>query len=179
VLTASHCVSGTPASHLGIFVGQDHNHPATTDRFIAAREVHYESAPDGSLATDVAVLVLADRVDGATLPWNKTDLPPSLVGSEVRFVGYGRIGPSPDAPYGRRRFGTLTIDGIDGNIVSLKASGDGTVCHGDSGGPLLLNRDGREVIIAVATASDCQSKNVGSRIDGQSRWIQSYLDSNP
>ncbi len=117
---------------------------------------------------DVAVVILDHPVDlplARLAPEGATDaLSPR---DPITVVGYGmeRVGSVPDFAYGpmtERRAGTLSFRGTSQRLIQLSvlaAQGNDGICFGDSGGPVLAARDGREEVIGVGSAVNSYACN--------------------
>jgi hypothetical protein len=133
---------------------------------IRSIEVHPDSSPLTFPIADVAVVHLADWVTGiAPTAINTTD-PVPFIPAAGTIVGFGQTqGNGND--YGIKRAGAvqtascplgLPSDATDSDVVCWNflapLGGAGTnsnTCNGDSGGPLLLNLGGGEVVAGVTS----------------------------
>src|SRR5438093_7083195 len=142
VLTAAHClapgvrykVSFKPTPDLG----------ANNNRFIGVAAIH------GNSKYDVGVLVLARSADQA-YPGIKPALLPAkgaldnyrtkIPNPSFTHVGYGvedRVAP-PDLVHFTRRTSTTPLKKVTDTLLYTNsgAHGEGSICSGDSGGPVL------------------------------------------
>ncbi len=90
-------------------------------------------------------------------------------------VGYGMLGADSNfALTGDRRIATVGFQQLDADFLYLKRAPSGP-CTGDSGGPILLQSDGSEVVVAELhalrikfnsnTKQDCTSDFPAQRLD--------------
>jgi hypothetical protein len=177
VLTAAHCVG----QHATEWDASDNAFEVTdgTKKYRVASKHVSTMAPwvnSGDGDYDQAIITLAQDIPVATLPlMDSVSL--SSVGRTVFLVGYGITGEGrSDA--GVKRAVTGTVDGIDSFHLKY-GSASGTVCSGDSGGPVLHQRaDGGYEIAAtnrVVYAPYCQSVADGTRVDAHRTWINGVL----
>ena len=165
LLTAAHCVlddSGNPiaGAQYRIYQGDNENNAGASDwTYIDAKNVHPNPAYDNSTsANDVAVLVLDTPIAVVPLPINTQPLAASLVGSQVRIVGYGsnvqgKAAEGNNSGFGIKRQLTTTLRDIQSDVLLVGNTG-GQACDGDSGGPVLLSINGVETIIGIDDYSE-------------------------
>lgn len=129
VIYAAHC----GASYSQIYFGESYNAPA---RVVAPSwcKIYPGGGPgDGD---DFAVCRLAQAV-------NDVPIVPPLMGCETEILKPGQavtlvgFGNADNGPYGIKRQVTTTINGIQGNEISIGGNGKDT-CQGDSGGPAFV-----------------------------------------
>jgi len=170
VLTAAHCLAiFGPEGPYEIYVGQvllPQPEPAPRGRF--ARVVRAVIHPDYDAAThayDAALLRLAAPVDVTPFPLPDSTRAAPTAGASVRVVGYGDT-QDAEAPAGRRRQGTLTLTQVEPAAFRAGPS-PGMSCVGDSGGPVLLQEGGREVLVGLTASGDvaCQREAFNVRVD--------------
>ena len=201
-LTAGHCTD--PLDEYGIdtvWVNFD-QYAVNPDTLLDVAEVitHPEYAWEGSNPHDVAVLVLAEPVDGidpALLPLEgmlddlkkaKVLRPGGPDATKFVVVGYGGTldWPPPDIYYddfrqvAQSEYVALTKVWLHMSQLSLK--GDGGTCSGDSGGPAFwVDPDtGQETIVGVTSWGDAQCVATGFdyRVDTADSlgFIQGVID---
>jgi secreted trypsin-like serine protease len=156
VLTAGHCLSGRVA--LDVLYGTPSGVYAS--QRAASWTVHPGfSYVNGQIVNDVAVAVLATPLAVSTLPILVSLAPaPGMVGS---VFGYGTAGTATN-DYGILRSGTTAIDVVtDTAILSLYDGSRSNTCHGDSGGPLLIQAAGQQGIIGLTSAGTSEACAVG------------------
>jgi secreted trypsin-like serine protease len=158
VLTAAHCVEGSPASGLHVRFDDADVNDTTGGRVVNVAEVHSNPAFDWEAwDNDVALLKLAEAV---------TDRPPTPIhrdlvasGTAVRDVGYG-VADNMDQGGGLLRLvDKVTADcagandpGVSGdNLLCMDASDGRGSCFGDSGGPTFATIDSKRVVVGVTS----------------------------
>jgi secreted trypsin-like serine protease len=170
VLTAEHCLAAANSytGQLSVVFGESIEAP-TAEAIVVASWSHSE--------LDIAALRIAmdDCAELALdpLPLLKTSLDSSWIGTSVTLAGYGVATPS-GTDWGRRLFATETIVAIeDAHIVVAATSGTTGACIGDSGGPLLVSRDGRFKVVGVLQDGDpsCLGEDYYVRVDRFASWI--------
>jgi hypothetical protein len=175
VLTAAHCVVGsTGRRHSGWKVSFE----ATTDDGELVNPIDVERGlphPEfrGAFGRfDVALLYLKKRPQGRT-PMKLVESLGDISGEKVTFVGYGAIGASPDGDElvggnDRRRAVTVRVSEVSSTFIEY--TGSKGLCGGDSGGPTLLVRGGKEVIVGIndLSGAGCSGNGASLRIDDES-----------
>jgi hypothetical protein len=154
-LTAEHCVEaggggGDHASRWKFALGYDSTAP---ERIVGVRGSVAETSVRGGgigLGSDVAVLYLSEPIrDVAPATLGLEPLNAEDIGKPFLAIGFGK--QSADGANGTRKFGTVTLDLLQGALDSgverallegyeayfRRSTGDVQVCHGDSGGPLV------------------------------------------
>ncbi|MFC4512725.1 FG-GAP-like repeat-containing protein [Streptomyces ehimensis] len=145
-------------------------------------------ATEAGQVRDVVELVPRDDRDlvMARLAAPVADVEPATLGSGapakgdvLRVAGYGRTKDEwvPD----RVHSGAFGVDAVKGTSLDITGK-DGAVCKGDTGGPVVRERDGREELVAVSSASwqggcfgnedETRKGAVASRTDDVGFWIQ-------
>jgi secreted trypsin-like serine protease len=168
VLTAGHCVrfAEQPASFQAYF-GSDIADPedpewlATLD--ITSWQAHPLYDPDDTFAGhDLALVTLAADAPVPALPLFTAAV---AAGDEALLVGWGATDPS-NADAGVRRFAISEVSQVDDKHVRYGEIG-ANACRGDSGGPVIIERNGRLWIAGVASFgdTDCRDYAAAARID--------------
>ncbi|HET6505814.1 MAG TPA: serine protease [Baekduia sp.] len=197
VLTAAHCVQGANPDKLRVRLGGDR---WPTGRKLAWRGAFFPKAyrivpsPEapGDLSrsatfADVAVIVLRDRVtDVAPLPLATDAARP---GEAARTVGRGRTGPRPAPTSERPRaadqqvldpaectkaYGSLFAGGDQLCTEDLTATA-AQACAGDSGSPVLVQRDGAPAVAGVvAWGNETQGDDCGDGLPDVSARVAAH-----
>ncbi|CAN5828064.1 hypothetical protein BH11MYX3_BH11MYX3_02540 [soil metagenome] len=152
VLTAAHCVRS--AGPLAVFIGGD---------VAGTGEVHDVVLAIVHPDADVAVLVLATAPSVVPLPMADAPASTADVGRTVRAVGFGAI-DATGAGRGVRRQGTGMVEAIAATTFRMTPA-PGMTCHGDSGGPVLIDRGGGEVVAGITSQGDTRCEIFADNVD--------------
>ncbi len=179
VLTAKHCVQrsgGTePYDEVVVSIGFGPALADTVDypvRRIDTIPGRYFNVGTNLLGVDVALVTLAPDRNG-----NLPDVAPmelyrgpagALAGREATFVGYGQ---TPEGTSGTKLRTTGTISTVEGGVIFSA----GNICSGDSGGPLILEGEVRQVAgVASFGSGTAPGGSCPSIRDGHNR-IDTFL----
>ena len=100
-------------------------------------------------------------------------------GASVRVLGYGRTADEwvPDLPH----IAAFTVQDVSTAEIGVAPAGDGAVCKGDAGGPVIReNADGSAALIGVVSTSGqggCLGETstrpdaTATRVDGLAGWV--------
>lgn len=168
VLTAAHCVKPEPLGRaiFGVSFGK-----RTAERrvVLARKSPMYDG---GGGPHDLGLMLLAADAPVAPLPIDRRAMDQSLVGEEVRMVGYGRAGETS----GVKHEGTAELTAVYPFVLR---AGDGPAysCFGDSGGPWFLQVDGEERAAAVLSygAGSCSDYSAAARVDRDLDFILEFV----
>ncbi|MGW1638564.1 FG-GAP-like repeat-containing protein [Streptomyces lavendulae] len=107
---------------------------------------------------------------------------PAGADEAVRAAGFGRTRTAwvPD----RLHTAAFTAAGDGSADLALTASGDGAICQGDAGGPVLRERNGTQELVAVTSRSwqggclgtpstETRTGAVATRVDDVRSWVAS------
>jgi hypothetical protein len=175
VLTAAHCMNGGVGelpleAFVGTVVRQDGEfHP------VIEVHVHPDYQP-GSVAHDLAVLILRDEVPVEPARLNRRELDADMLGMDVRIVGFG-VTAATETEGGTKRTGDSTLIELSEATLTYGETPAQT-CFGDSGGPVFFRRDERDVLAGVTSWGDpeCAIFGVAMRVDRYLDWIESLLE---
>lgn len=205
VLTAAHCVEtgsgGVPSpSSINIVAGVKNLVSPTPgfQRRSVAKIIRHPSYNKGSyLNNDVALLKLSSPViiggsgdtKTATLPI-ATPTMGSWSGKNALVTGWGNTKfLSPPYPYALRKATVKVIsntecaatygDAITSNMLCTKFVSSKSVCSGDSGGPLAIDRNGAGnwVLVGVVSFSNvgCSAASGYARVSKYTSWINGHI----
>lgn len=176
VLTAAHCLDKVDTDQLLVVFG-DNVADQKTRHVIGVLDalVH----PDFVLSTnthDIALLLLADDPPATPLAINRAPLDQALAGELARMVGFGPAAPGSADPGGIKLSGTATISQVDALSFSVTPA-PSMSCTGDSGGPVFVAIDGKEVVAGITTWGDlqCATFAVNLRTDAYAGFIDGAL----
>lgn len=174
VIYAAHC----GASYNKIYFGENYQAPAKSVTPSWCKV--YPGGQPGS-GNDFAVCKLSQ-------PVNDVPIVPILMGCEtsnlqagkqVTLVGFGN---ADNGPYGIKRQVTTTINGFDGDEISIGGGGKDT-CQGDSGGPAFIKlADGTWRVFGITSyGGACGSGGMYSMMHKGIQWFeqQTALDLTP
>ncbi len=164
VLTAAHCVHALRLPDIAIGPAVDFE----SERYTSIEvRVHPDYDP-GTLANDVAVVLLSRPVPAPPLGVFPGALDDTLVGRDVTVVGYGETGAAPD---GRKRAGAARVDELSDALIYVEAH-PAQPCHGDSGGPVLWGGAPGQVVGVVSLGDPaCEDYAAASRVDAFAPFI--------
>jgi V8-like Glu-specific endopeptidase len=166
VLTAAHCVLDEHPPYQ-IQLPVTFNQGGFWGNKYKASSVKVHPSYGGGNQADLAVISLSTSVAGVS-PIPLATSPPQ--GNEtITIVGYGEPG------YGTRREAQALVSQVEPGVFAFTGGTGsyGMVCNGDSGGPSLAVRNGKEVLIGVhsTSAEGCKSYGVDIRVDAYHQWI--------
>lgn len=189
ILTAGHCAYGYQASDFTVFFGT--NVDSGTARSVSEVRVHPQY-DQYNIVNDLALLRLSSAPPSGVEPISF--LPHSLgignsdVNHDLEYVGFGQ---TETGSVGIR----LTIDhsldwvctspggctvgpGYGASPYTICSSQDtGGTCHGDSGGPAFVMRNGKEYVAGVTSYGDqyCQYFGCSTKVDEFESFIVDFI----
>jgi len=206
IVTASHCVFGDSADVIDIHLGR-HNidrtrHNDSSVQIIRAKRVivHPDFAYPSRMNNDIALVelsrpaVLNDRVKTVCLPRDNDILP---VGQKCVLAGWGKTSHPGSASLLLRQVGLEIVDNtickrlnqrhyripVTKNMLCAGLGPDKiqAACHGDSGGPLMCQSNGRFFLHGAVSwgPSNCKSEkaySVFAQVSLYRKWIDSYIN---
>lgn len=165
VLTARHC----PIEPGNEFcMGAQHDAPDVC--IPAARVIPHP-------LVDLALIELAqdasERIpDIRPIPIIAEDLDCGQLGQMAEAAGYGR---SANVPFGKRFFTAEPIVRLSSDYVTIHGQGRKGLCHGDSGGPVMLvAADGTARVAGALNTGDpsCRGLDDFARVDVVRGWVE-------
>ena len=182
LLTAAHCADPAEKGAASITI-QATNKPTSTGLMpgdvidVVDKRIdpmwNSASRPRGN---DIAVLLLRTAPGNATPIAIDRALASTLVGQNVRAVGYGRTSAGTDDS-GTRHSVSTKVSALDAETFDLGQAGQSGICFGDSGGPSLITVNGVERIAGVhsfGTTGQCGA-GVDVRADRHAAFIDAWL----
>jgi hypothetical protein len=168
VLTARHC----PIEPGNKFcMGAQHDAP---DVCIPAARVLPHPTVDLmliELSQDASERIL----DIQPIPIVANDVDCSQLGQIAEAAGYGR---SANVPFGKRFFTAEPIVGLTSDYLTIHGQGRKGLCHGDSGGPVMLvGADGTARLAGALSSGDpsCRGRDYFSRVDVVRGWVEGFI----
>ncbi len=188
VLTSAHCVWDRDA--IEVFFASNIDDPETVIETIDATSwlAHPEWKTTSSnlfdLHFDLGLVTLASDAPVAPLLFNRIPLEDTMLGQEVRLIGYG---DTYDGAFnsGIRRSATTELRAFD-DWWTTAGSSNANTCVGDSGGPQLMKVGGTEVVFGLTSFGTappekeiCRYDSIAARTDiAAVDFIDSYLVAN-
>jgi len=194
LILAAHCVSGADVANAKFAIALANNLAQVMSGQVKLMPVMAtvfdpQFAGPTALAAghDFAIAEMSAPLTLKPIPLNRT---PTIVGETVRQVGYGLsslkdeqaidLGMMPMMlSAGTKREATATLGSLypGSELVTTVTNLPHSVCRGDSGGPLLIKRNGVEVISGIAsfTVQGCQAPVGYGLIDKEYDWIAAQV----
>jgi hypothetical protein len=171
-ITAAHCFLGPKPRTLRIFAGSTLADSVATP--VSNVRLHPAFDP-ATLAHDLAMVTFRDELPVTPLALEPRPIDATLVGTDVRIVGFGTTSGS-GADGGSKREGTARITSVDAEELVAMAN-PSQPCRGDSGGPALLADDAIAAVVSRGDAA-CADHATYARIDvARAVLVDPYLAS--
>jgi len=174
VLTAAHCLPQNTVyfgPRIGEFIATRHVVDQVPSRF-------WKGIDEFKSGGDIALL----RLDSAApteiepMPINTDPLLESDVGRPLHVVGFGTNDAETEGGVGTKRYMDVEVNGVTPEHITYGTEFM-TQCHGDSGGPSILDFDGTERVVGVNSYGDCAGQSRGTRADVYySAFLEEVID---
>jgi len=188
VLTAGHCLEGTSASKVAIYVGDDPSVDLTSNLYAVSEVEVHPSYNSRTIRNDIALMRLATPVIGVTpvpnLPTSE-GLTIADIGVTVNFAGFG-VDEHDNSGVKLQVDGTIDAAGC--GVEGCPSAGDTATqfsysqphagpCFGDSGGPAFIARDDVSYVAGITSYgdSDCAVYGVSTRVDAFDSYISAFM----
>ncbi|MCZ0737008.1 S1 family peptidase [Phreatobacter sp. AB_2022a] len=184
VLTAAHCVEGSP--RLAVLVFGPNRQPILNE--ITARAIHpaYRRADwqNRRTAVDLAVVRTAEPIGQGRRIAGLSAAPLPAAGATIRLVGYGPVAEGDGASAGVLREVALTVTGRPSSYqvrLTAPAGARRGACTGDSGGPVFATEAGQPVVAGIVSWSTGQGTARCGTLTGtvpvapHRRWIEETI----
>jgi secreted trypsin-like serine protease len=195
VLTAAHCLKGTRASGLAIYLGQSsiREYNAGTlsysDFYLVTEIAVHPSYNSTTMANDIALARLATAVPAAVA--NPVPALPQGLGFTAAdeghlaldFAGFGTVESGSAYAFGDKLHVVGLLDHLLSNdrLWYYQNPGEGGPCSGDSGGPAFVTRGGSVYVGGMTSYGDaaCLDYGVSSRADTFESYINAFTGYTP
>jgi secreted trypsin-like serine protease len=187
LVTAAHCVSPEiigPGYVYRVFLGTNLRDAAqrTDQNFVDVSDTHIHPDFDASRwiqGSDIAVVVTAQAMSLPTLALNHTPITADMKGMPVRLVGFGMAHAGDLTTVGQRRTAMSELVGYNDLFIG-HGGGSTNTCEGDSGGPILLELNGHEVIAGVVSFGEggCNGQSNDTRVDVFTSFVDPLIAAN-
>lgn len=180
VLTAAHCADDDlPGDQ--IFLGSSLFEPGALVDVDEA--IVHEGYNPSTGVMDLAVLLLEDEVSETPVELNTERIDEDWIGTSLRVVGYGNEDVYAGSTAGIKRETDVDLVWVDGHLLYHETPGHNT-CSGDSGGPVLLEREAGWVLVGVTSFvypidpddDACDGGGGENRVDLSLEWIAESAD---
>ncbi|KAJ2648962.1 hypothetical protein IWW40_003506 [Coemansia sp. RSA 1250] len=199
ILTAAHCIKTASKNDILVFVGQGEYNLDTSKGTKVAEINNHPQYNDGTMENDISLLRLESEITGGDVSTISIDTTDVGDGVKVSALGWGYTEPSGTQASHNLKKGDMTtlskqkcgaIDtkftGNNGPRICVAADTGTDTCPGDSGGPLIREVGGKNVLVGItsfgtAGAGQTISVNCGGpgmiSIFTHANYFKSFIDS--
>jgi secreted trypsin-like serine protease len=189
LITAGHCVQGNAAESFIVYhesisceSGFDKRKDIVSVKEFVAHPDYFETGAPSS--DDLALIILKNDIPFGYETYGVA-APESLDSQSLLLYGYGETGNGKQGSAILRKTEIpnqdFTIDSLAKKVVIDQTKGRG-VCHGDSGGPGLINVNGVPQILGINWSVEraggielCQGKGYLTELQPYRSWLESEL----
>ncbi len=188
VLTAGHCLEGSSANKVAIYVG-DNPYVDLGSHLYAVSDVevhpYYNSR---NVTDDIALITLAQPISESVTPVAPLPISEGLTNADIGdYMNFAGFGVTESGRAGEKLQVSIPLGGFGCSVYGCNGSGDaatqvsyrqgdGGPCSGDSGGPMFVARGSDVYVGGVTSYGDyyCTQYGVSTRADAYEGWISSY-----
>ncbi|KAJ2799886.1 Tryptase gamma [Coemansia guatemalensis] len=199
VLTAAHCIKSASTSDLLVYVGQAEYNLDTSKGTKVSKIHNHPEYNDQSMVNDVSLLRLESPVTSDKATTITIDTTSVGDGETLTALGWGYTSPTGTTASKQLQKGDLktlskeqcgsidtNFNGNDGPRICVAADAGPDTCPGDSGGPLIREVGGKNVLVGITSfgtagsgqsiTSNCGGKGMVS-IFTHANYFKSFIDS--
>ncbi|KAJ1946799.1 hypothetical protein FBU59_001955 [Linderina macrospora] len=165
ILTAAHCIKTATAKDLNVYVGQYNYNLDASKATKVTKVVVHPQYNDNSMVNDIAVLQLSSNIT-----WSSSAQPINIDtasigdGIQVTALGWGFTSPTGKSASKDLKEGKMTtlsvaqcgkkdtqFNGNNGKRICVSGDTGTDTCPGDSGGPLIRQVNGKNVLLGITS----------------------------
>jgi secreted trypsin-like serine protease len=166
ILTAAHCLDDNP-DIVRVWLGSG---PEITAESYAFHPSYHQNS---STALDVGIVRMAEDLVHPPIPvLTSRD---ARTGETAIIAGWGRDETSEPS---RLRAGSATVSAVGSTTLETQhTTNASSICLGDSGGPLLLQENGRWAVAGISSAATVATCNTGTNfyVNVRNSTVMSYI----
>ncbi|KAI9501895.1 hypothetical protein GGI26_000259 [Coemansia sp. RSA 1358] len=177
ILTAAHCIKTAKASDIAVYIGQADYNPDPSKASSVSSITTHPGYDDSTMVNDLSLLKLSSPItssgNSSTISIDSTSVGDGVT---VTALGWGYTSPTGSSASTQLKKGDLKtlskaecspkdskFTGNNGATICVAADTGTDTCPGDSGGPLIRQVDGKNVLVGITsfgTAGSGQSITV-------------------
>ncbi|MBI4510525.1 MAG: trypsin-like serine protease [Deltaproteobacteria bacterium] len=177
VLTAAHCLDpvtngGAAISDISVFFGES---VTGVGKAIEVIDGRFHPGWDVAIVTnDIGAMVLGRSAPALPMAMNQSPLTQVHVGLPARVVGFGQTSAINRMSTGIKRVAISKVTAVD-DLEFVYGDTPGQSCAGDSGGPVFLKIDGKEVLAGITSNGDpgCVEYGISTRVDA---FVEEFVE---